>query len=102
MQWTKILSITGMAWMLSHCMTYDFSRHVVKQGNLIPQEKINRLHTGMNKEDVAVLMGTSLLSPTFNQSRWDYAYTVKVGNQPIILKRVSLVFKNGKLAGIEQ
>lgn len=75
-----ILITTLIAGSLTQCMSYDFSRRIVQQGNLLPQDKIERLKVGMSKEDTAILMGTSLLSPLFNNDRWDYAYTWRRGS----------------------
>lgn len=86
---------------LTHCASYDFSRRVVEQGNLLPQSKIQRLKIGMSKSDVAILMGTSLLSPSFNNERWDYAYTIKTGNGPLLIRNLSLYFSHGRLSQIE-
>src|SRR3990167_10206778 len=79
---------------LTSCMSYDFSKRTVKQGNLISSAKLSRLHIGMSKEDVAILMGDSLLGATFNAQRWDYAYTRRQGSGPLLIKRVSLDFKD--------
>jgi outer membrane protein assembly factor BamE len=85
---------------LSNCASYDFSRRIVTQGNLLPEAKLQRLRLGMSKETVAILMGTSLVSPLFQQNRWDYAYTYKKGNGPLIVKRIVLTFHHGTLARI--
>ncbi|KTC77878.1 tmRNA-binding small protein A [Legionella brunensis] len=87
---------------LTHCISYDFSRRVVQQGNLLPQSKIERLKLGMNKHDVAILMGTSLLSPTFNNDRWDYAYTLRKGAGPLVVRNITLYFSHDKLVRIER
>ena len=86
---------------LTHCASYDFSRRIVQQGNLLPQSKIARLHVGMSKESVVALMGTSLLSPTFTNDRWDYAYTWRKGTGRMVKKHLSLYFSNGILTRIE-
>lgn len=80
---------------------YDYSRRVVQQGNLLPQAKINRLKIGMSKEDVAILMGTSLLSPVFNENRWDYAYTLRTGAASPRVLSYSLYFRQGALERVE-
>lgn len=85
---------------LTHCMSYDFSRRVVQQGNLLPESKIARLKTGMTKNDVAMLMGNTLLSPTFNNDRWDYAYTLRRGAHPLEVRHVVLYFTHEKLTRI--
>jgi outer membrane protein assembly factor BamE len=97
---TILISI-GLTLTLTHCVNYDFSRRVVQQGNLLPQSKIERLRVGMSKHDVAILMGTSLLSPIFNNERWDYAYTRRKGGNALQVRNLSLYFSHGKLARIE-
>lgn len=86
---------------LTHCESYDFARRIAQQGNLLPQSKIARLKVGMSKEDTAILMGTSLLSPLFNENRWDYAYTWRRGLGPLEIKHVSIYFKNNRITQIE-
>lgn len=87
---------------LTSCSSYDFSRHVVQQGNLLSPKTVNRLSLGMSKQDVAILMGTSLLSPTFNNNRWDYAYTWRKGSTSNAVRHVSLYFAGDRLTRIEQ
>jgi outer membrane protein assembly factor BamE len=93
---TLIISLT-----LTQCASFDFSRRIHQQGNLLPQSKIERLKIGMNKNDVAILMGTSLMSSAFNNDRWDYAYTWRRGMGPIEIRHASLYFVRGSLARIE-
>lgn len=90
-----------LALSLTQCISYDFSRRIAQQGNLIPLEKIERLKKGMSKDDAAILMGTSLLSPTFNNDRWDYAYTWRKGSGPMEIRNASLYFSRGSLVRIE-
>lgn len=97
----KYLITIMLALTLTHCLSYDFSRRIVQQGNLLPQAKIQRLHIGMSKEDVAVLMGTSLISPMYNTNRWDYAYTWRKGSGSLLIRNLSLYFSNGILQRIE-
>lgn len=86
---------------LTQCTSYDFARRVRQQGNLLPQSSVSRLKVGMSKEDVAILMGTSLLSPMFNNDRWDYAYTWRKGSGTLTVRNISLYFTRGTLARIE-
>jgi outer membrane protein assembly factor BamE len=102
MQIRTILIAISLTLSLTNCMSYDFARRVVQQGNLLPQEKLSRLNIGMSKDDAAILMGTSLLSPTFNNDRWDYAYTLRKGNGPTAIRNVSLYFNQDKLVRIER
>ena len=98
---TIIISVS-LALSLSNCMSYDFSRRIVQQGNLLTPEKMSRLQIGMSKNEAAILMGTSLMSPTFNDNRWDYAYTWRKGSNANAIKHLTLYFKNERLSRIEQ
>ena len=86
---------------LTNCASYDFSRRYVQQGNLLPQSKIERLRIGMSKQDAAILMGTSLLSPVYNNNRWDYVYTWRQGANKPEVHNLSLYFTHDRLTNIE-
>jgi outer membrane protein assembly factor BamE len=86
---------------LTHCASYDYSKRIVQQGNLLPEKKIKQLKIGMTKEAVAVLMGTSLLSPTFNNNRWDYVYTWRKGSASDTVRHVNIYFKNNRVTRID-
>ena len=90
-----IVSLTG-------CASYDFSRRQVQQGNLLPEAKIAQLTIGMSKENAANLMGTSLLSPTFENDRWDYVDTIRHGGGAVKIQTLTLYFKNQTLVRIER
>ena len=97
-----LLASATLVLTLTNCMSYDFARRVVQQGNQLPPEKLSRFNIGMSKTDAANLMGTSLMSPMFNNDRWDYAYTWRRGSGPTIVKNLTLYFKNEHLARIER
>ena len=86
---------------LTSCSLYDFSRRVVQQGNLLQQPVVDRLKIGMSKENTAILLGHSLLSPDFNNDRWDYAYTWRKGSGPLKVRNLSLYFAHDSLVRIE-
>jgi outer membrane protein assembly factor BamE len=87
---------------LTNCASYDFSRRVVQQGNLLQQPVVDGLKIGMTKDETASHLGHSLLSPTFNDDRWDYAYTWRRGSGPLEVRNLSLYFKHGSLVRIER
>lgn len=86
---------------LTQCASYDFARRIHQQGNLLPQSQLERLKVGMSKEDVAILLGNSLISPTFTDDRWDYAYTWRRGTGPMEKRNAVLYFSHGTLVRIE-
>ncbi len=101
MQIRFIFTAIALVLTLSNCVSYDFARRVVQQGNLLPQAKLERLHLGLTKSDVAILMGSSLLSPSFTNNRWDYAYTWRRGSGALEVRQLSLYFSNNRLIRIE-
>jgi outer membrane protein assembly factor BamE len=101
MRLSTLFLATLLTLTLTHCASYDFSRRFVQQGNQLPPAKIERLRVGMSKEDVAVLMGTSLLSPTFDNNRWDYAYTRRKGSSRPQIRNLTVYFTNNRVVRIE-
>lgn len=101
MQIKIILISILLALSLTSCSSYDFSRRVVQQGNLLPEATLAKLKVGMSKDDVAVLLGTSMLNPPFDTQRWDYAYTWRKGNGPNKIKHLIIHFNNDRVVRIE-
>lgn len=50
----------------------------VQQGNVITQEMIDGLKPGMTREQVAYVMGEPVIRNPFDDTRWDYVYTLRV------------------------
>lgn len=101
MQLIRLFGVLALVMSLTDCASYDFSRRIVEQGNLIPPGATQRLKIGMGKEDVAILMGTSLLSPMFDNDRWDYAFTRRKGSGHMETRYLVLFFKHNQLVRIE-
>lgn len=101
MRQALFLSSTFCFLLLTNCANYDFSKRTVQQGNILAPKVVERLRLGMTKEDVAILLGTSLISPTFNDDRWDYAYTKRKGSDSNTIRHISLYFQSNRLHRIE-
>ncbi len=70
----------------------------VQQGNVITQEMVDKLKPGMSRSQVAFVMGEPVLRNTFDDSRWDYIYTIDVPGYFNNEVRMSLFFENDVLA----
>ena len=70
----------------------------VQQGNVITQDMIDQLKPGMTRSQVAYVMGEPVFRNSFDESRWDYVYTVEVPGIFQDERRVSLYFENDLLA----
>lgn len=73
----------------------------IHQGNIVSQEMVDQLRPGMNKRQIAFIMGTPLLQDPFHDNRWDYIYTNQPGGMDRMQKRISIFFKNEELSGLQ-
>jgi outer membrane protein assembly factor BamE len=76
-------------------------RQTIPQGNLLDQADVDTLKPGMTKRQVALILGTPAVQSPFHEDRWDYVYSYKVDEQPLVVKSLSLNFLDGQLAQIE-
>ncbi len=72
----------------------------VQQGNVVTQDMVNQLKTGMTRSQVQFIMGSPLVVDTFHQHRWDYIYYFKPGYGDATEQRVTLLFNDDSLASI--
>ena len=70
----------------------------VQQGNLITQEMIDQLKPGMTRSQVAYIMGEPIFRNAFDDSRWDYIYTIEAPGRFADERRLSLYFESDLLA----
>ena len=75
-------------------------RAPIKQGTLIENENLQKLVPGLSKEQVKFLLGTPTIIDVFHTERWDYIYYER--NKGVFLepKRITVLFKNEKVAEI--
>ena len=83
-----ILSMGGV----SSCSSLAPFKVAILQGNIIEDEDVEELVKGLSKDQVQYLLGTPLLNSPIHQNRWDYFYSVKVGETNIGEKKLSLSF----------
>ena len=70
----------------------------ILQGNIIEEKDVEQLSLGLTKDQVQYLLGTPMLNSPLHPDRWDYIYSVTIGDQLIGEKKLSLIFdKNQKL-----
>ena len=73
----------------------------IPQGNIIDQEQIDQLKPGMTPRQVQYIMGTPIVTDTFNANRWDYIYTMRKAAQAPINTHLSIIFDNGVLSNVK-
>lgn len=70
----------------------------ILQGNILNQDMIDQLRPGLSRSQVRYILGTPLIANTFDQSRWDYYYSVKRPGRDELRERISVYFADDKLS----
>jgi outer membrane protein assembly factor BamE len=73
----------------------------IQQGNFVSREMIAQLKEGMTPEQVRFVLGTPMLHDIFHADRWDYVFRLKRGNGELTSSRVTIFFKDNRLARYE-
>ena len=74
----------------------------IQQGNVVTEEQLSALQTGMDMARVRQIMGTPMLTDPFHQERWDYYYSMQQGGELVEHYRVTLHFAANRLLRIER
>jgi outer membrane protein assembly factor BamE len=98
----KSLICVLMMVMLTGCSFFMVRKPIIEQGNIITNENVSRLYTGMSPAQVVDVMGTPVLSNIFSTDRMEYVYTYKDRTNPLVVKRVICIFNDGKLRVIQR
>jgi outer membrane protein assembly factor BamE len=73
----------------------------ISQGNLIKQESLDQVESGMTRNQVRFLLGTPMIDDPFHAGRWDYVYYLKIGRKDAGFKRwVSIYFEEDVVSNI--
>ena len=105
-----ILIITIASFFLAACSSDPIVNRLpfvyridIQQGNVVTQEMVDKLRTGMNKRQAQFVLGEPMLIDPFHANRWDYFYLYKPGTdgkgEPR-QERVSLFFEEDRLVKI--
>jgi outer membrane protein assembly factor BamE len=75
----------------------------IQQGNFLKAEDIDRVQTGMTRSQVRFILGTPMVSDSFDADRWDYYYyLVKGHSRKKETRHVIVHFDGDKVASIER
>lgn len=92
---------------LNGCAGFGVHRIDIQQGNLVTQEQLGKVKTGMSRLDVRNILGTPLLQDVFHGNRWDYYFTNEQSTRYGPFGRefqkyaVTITFENEKVAKID-
>ncbi len=51
----------------------------IQQGNFLEDRELNQVQVGMTRTQVRYLLGTPMVADPFQNTRWDYVYTLQQG-----------------------
>lgn len=103
--WSKLCLITLLS--LSGCDALKVYTIDLPQGNPITQADANKLKLGMTPAQVRYILGSPMITDTFNANRWDYVYRLRAGTyakaaniNDLNTPHLKLFFSEGKLSQI--
>lgn len=73
----------------------------IQQGNFVSREMVSQIKEGMTRDQVRFVLGTPLLTDLFHADRWDYPFRLEKGNAEVTTSRVTVFFKDNRLARFE-
>ena len=97
-QLPKLYMLFFLSFGIFSCSALSPYKVPILQGNIIEEKDVEQLSAGLTKDQVQYLLGTPMLNSPLHQDRWDYIYSVTIGDQLIGEKKLSLLFnENHKL-----
>ena len=103
-----MMSLFLTAGLLGGCNALHVYTIDLPQGNPVNREMAARVKTGMTPAQVRYLLGSPMVTDTFNPDRWDYVYNFKPGTyagqagmNAVNGQRLVVYFQGGKVARLE-
>lgn len=96
-----IILLSALVLILAGCSYLKYPnvhKLTITQGNIIDQQMVDQLRPGLSRSQVRYILGTPLIADTFDQSRWDYFFSIKRPGQDELRERISIYFSDDKLA----
>ena len=91
-QLSKLYILLFLAFGILGCSGLSPYKVPILQGNIIEDKDVEQLSKGLTKDQVQYLLGTPMLNSPLHPYRWDYVYSVTIGDQLIGEKKLSLLF----------
>jgi outer membrane protein assembly factor BamE len=73
----------------------------IQQGNVITQEMLSKLKSGMTRSQVKFVLGSPLVIDPFRGDRWDYVSLYQKQGKDVERRRITVIFDDDKLVRIE-
>ena len=82
---------------ISSCSSLSPYKVPILQGNIIDEDDISKLKEGLTKEQIQFIFGTAIIKDPFHSSRWDYYYSIQIGDNLIENKKLTIFFNADSL-----
>ncbi len=73
----------------------------IVQGNVVTQEQVDRVRTGMSRPQVRDILGSPLLADVFHADRWDYVFTIRRQGTEPQRRNVVAIFDGERLKSLD-
>ncbi|MGH8474453.1 MAG: outer membrane protein assembly factor BamE [Methylococcales bacterium] len=93
----RIFIVSVASFILTSCI-YHID---VEQGNIVTPDMVDLLEPNMNKRQVRYVLGSPLVVDVFHPDRWDYIYSREPGGETREQKRITVLFENDRLVGLQ-
>ena len=78
--------------MIVSCSSLSPYKVPILQGNIFEEKDIEKLSEGLTRDQVQFIFGTALIQDPFHSDRWDYYYSVQVGDKKLNENKLSIFF----------
>ncbi|MCR3756048.1 MAG: outer membrane protein assembly factor BamE [Sodalis sp. Psp] len=69
----------------------------INQGNYLTTTDVAKVHTGMTKQQVAYILGTSMMKDPFGSNTWYYIFRRDSSHKLISQRTLILIFNNSDI-----
>lgn len=70
----------------------------VVQGNVVTQEMVSQLRSGLPRDQVRGILGTPMLADAFHGDRWDYVFQLRRQGMATQSRRVTVYFEKDRVS----
>ena len=82
---------------IASCSSLTPYKVPILQGNIFDEDDMSKLTEGLTKEQVQFIFGTALVKDPFHLNRWDYYYSIQVGDELLDEMKLSIKFNSDGL-----
>ena len=88
----KVSTAFLLIFLISACSSFSFYKVPVTQGNIFEDEDIEKLQVGQSMDQVQFILGSPMIRDPFHSNRWDYYYSIQIGDNLIENKKLTIFF----------